>query len=431
MKKKYWIFIAAGLLLLALIPIPTGIYKDGGTRVYQALTYKIVDWNRMYGDGTYNETRVYLIPDCWRSIDSLWTREEENAAHTLRGTVKEIHGDSVTVTANDTIHIGDFSFSITDLEALQIETGTQLRIAYMGNIQESDPAQISAVSWELDMDHRPASFQGEWLNGNPETGDDLLMEDVFITEIYADCFFATPVIPMPYTIKVNGVLPEEWCLGDQVKLTYANQKYDHENYRGEGELLSIEPSDFELEPGVAYKPVIYLYPEQKTEVSVRLQLNGHLTCTYPAYQDGWRVTAAPNGTLTDAAGMTYNYLYWEGKTDTQYDFSEGFCVPGKDTAAFLEQALHQLGLTRREANEFIVYWLPQMEANAYNVISFQQERYTQAAKLNISPEPDTLIRVFMAWKPSDAPAEIPPQALDGQERTGFTVVEWGGTKVLE
>ena len=93
------------------------------------------------------------------------------------------------------------------------------------------------------------------------------------------------------------------------------------------------------------KPVLYLYPEEETEVAVRLDYDGDLTCTYPAYEDGWTVTAAPDGTLTDEAGQTYNYLYWEGVTRTAYDFSRGFCVPGADTAAFLEDALAQLGLT--------------------------------------------------------------------------------------
>ena len=47
------------------------------------------------------------------------------------------------------------------------------------------------------------------------------------------------------------------------------------------------------------KPVIYLYPEQEQDVSVRLDYDGKLTCTYPEYDDGWDVTAAPDGTLTD------------------------------------------------------------------------------------------------------------------------------------
>ena len=177
------------------------------------------------------------------------------------------------------------------------------------------------------------------------------------------------------------------------------------------------------------KPVIYLYPEEPTEVFVRLEHNGELTTTYPQYLDGWHVIAEPDGTLTDAAGMTYNYLYWEGKSNVEYDMSAGFCVEGRHVAEFLEKALFELGLTRREANEFIVYWLPLMENNRYNVISFQTEAYTENSKLIIHPEPDTMIRVFMAWYGSDKPVKIQEQELTALERKGFTVVEWGGSEL--
>ena len=177
------------------------------------------------------------------------------------------------------------------------------------------------------------------------------------------------------------------------------------------------------------KPVIYLYPEQGEEVSVRLDYDGKLTCTYPEYDNGWHVTAAPDGRITDENGQEYNYLYWEGETEQEYDFSEGFCVVGEDTAEFLEDALEKLGLTRREANEFIVYWLPRMEQNEYNLISFQSEAYTDHARLSIQPEPDTVIRVFMAYKPVENEQEIPEQTLAAPERSGFAVVEWGGCEL--
>lgn len=177
------------------------------------------------------------------------------------------------------------------------------------------------------------------------------------------------------------------------------------------------------------KPVIYIYPEQTTEVSVKLDFNGELTTTYPKYEDGWKVTAEPEGTLCDRDGKLYSYLYWEGETKTDFDMSEGFCVKGSETAEFLEKALDTLGLNRREANEFIVYWLPQMEKNEYNVISFQTEAYTDSAVLDIEPAPDTLIRVFMTWYGSKKPVELPEQMLNSPERTGFTVVEWGGSEL--
>ena len=181
-------------------------------------------------------------------------------------------------------------------------------------------------------------------------------------------------------------------------------------------------------PPAPEKPVLYLYPEAETAVTVKLDYDGELTCTYPAYGDGWTVTAAPDGTLTDAAGQTYSYLYWEGLREGSWDFSKGFCVRGADTAAFLEEALARLGLTRREANEFIVYWLPRMENNPWNLISFQNEVYTDRARLTVDPAPDTVIRVFMAWQALEAPVEIEPQPLTAPGRSGFTLVEWGGTE---
>ena len=178
------------------------------------------------------------------------------------------------------------------------------------------------------------------------------------------------------------------------------------------------------------KPVIYLYPEQRMMVEAALDFDGQLTSTYPEYGDGWSVLAAPDGTLTDpATGREYYCLFWEGVTDAEYDFSTGFCVSGQNTADFLEDALARLGLTDREADEFIIYWLPRMEGNAYNLISFQSTAYTNSAALTIDPEPDTLIRVFMAWKGLDRPVEIPAQTLTAVERIGFTAVEWGGAEV--
>lgn len=184
-------------------------------------------------------------------------------------------------------------------------------------------------------------------------------------------------------------------------------------------------------PPMPEKPVIYLYPEVETEVTVKLDLDGTFTSTYPRSDGLWKVTAFPDGTLTDENGMCYNYLYWEGVGDAEYDFSKGFVVPGDETAEFLETSLECLGLTRREANEFIVYWLPKMEDNAYNLISFQFDAYTSHARLTVEPEPDTVIRVFMAWMPLDETVSIEPHELTAPERIGFTVVEWGGAMITK
>lgn len=178
------------------------------------------------------------------------------------------------------------------------------------------------------------------------------------------------------------------------------------------------------------KPVICLYPEETTDVQVQLNLHGDLTCTYPSYENGWQVTAQPDGTLTNHAdGREYSYLYWEGVTDTVWDMSEGFVVKGEDTAEFLQQTLAEIGLTPREYNEFIVYWLPKMQDNPYNLITFQQEAYTDAAQLDITPQPDSLLRVFMAYQPLSEPVDVTEPEIAPFTREGFTVIEWGGTEV--
>ena len=179
------------------------------------------------------------------------------------------------------------------------------------------------------------------------------------------------------------------------------------------------------------KPIIYFYPEAPTVCSAKIILNGELTCTYPAHNaDGWEnFTAYPDGTLIFPDGKEYYALYWEGIQTAEWDFSKGFCVKGEDTAAFLEWALVEQGLTSREANEFIIYWLPLMQDNPYNVISFQTDAYTDGAALEIAPNPDSLLRVFMAYYPTENEIEIQPQTFDKFTRIGFTVVEWGGTQL--
>ena len=182
---------------------------------------------------------------------------------------------------------------------------------------------------------------------------------------------------------------------------------------------------------VMRKPAIYLYPEKEATCNAKVITDGALTCTYPAHgAGGWRgFVAAPDGTLTFPDGRKFYCLYWEGTTPTRWDFSKGYCVRGGETGEFLADILAKMGLSFREANEFIIYWLPKMQKNPYNVIAFQGECYSDSAKLEIEPRPDSVLRVFMAWKASDSPVDIAAPDITPFERKGFTVVEWGGAEV--
>ena len=433
MKKEIWMPMVIAVLVIALlvVPVPEGTMNDGGTRVYSALSYKIVSWNREYDDGVFEDTKVYFGADRMRSVDELFFRESQTLEHMVRATVIEIGDKHVLIeplesewerTSADRILIG--TNGLADIGA---KVGDIVEVTYTGGVMESYPAQIQATGWKLSQPLRSMEYKGKWLDKTTAEQYTTMFADIVITEIYSNCFFATPVIPSPFTIKLNGTLPEDFCVGDQVICTYENTYYDIENQRVECDFLAVKPSEWSPMP--AYKPVIYLYPEEETDVSVKLTLDGQLTCTYPSYGEGWEVCARPDGTLLDKSGKEYNYLYWEGELLAEYDLTEGFCVRGEDTAAFLEEALEALGLTRREANEFIVFWLPMMQNNPYNLISFQGEGYTESARLEVAPAPDSVIRVFMAWKASEVYVDLPRQELSGTPRNGFTVVEWGGTEI--
>ena len=86
-----------------------------------------------------------------------------------------------------------------------------------------------------------------------------------------------------------------------------------------------------------------------------------------------------------------------------------------------------MGLTPKEYNDFIVYWVPKMQGNKYNLITFSTEQYEQLAQLTVSPKPDSLLRVHMVYKPLEKPIKIPQQKLSKFTRKGITVVEWGGS----
>ena len=238
---------------------------------------------------------------------------------------------------------------------------------------------------------------------------------VEVCEEYVD------VVGETVTISSKSKWLSSLTIGDEVQITVEDIA---QLKNGE-----IDPALVKILKGVLdEKPIIYLYPEKDTVCSVKVDIDCKLTCTYPDHgNDGWQnFIAKPDGTLVFPNGREYYCLYWEGVANFTPDFSTGFCVKGSESAEFLEKILADIGLTEREANEFIIYWLPRLEQNEYNLISFNAEKYCASARLEITPTPDSILRVFMSAKAVDSFVEIESEGFDGFDREGFTVVEWGG-----
>ena len=174
--------------------------------------------------------------------------------------------------------------------------------------------------------------------------------------------------------------------------------------------------------GIAYKPIIYLYPEKDKKVLVELGYKENITISF----------AQANGNLTDLDTNKNLYsLYYESKNTYNFKIeNDGFIIKRDNVSEFLENKLSILGLTDREKEEFIIYWLPILQKNKYNYIRFATiDEINKNMPLEINPNPDTLIRILMTFKGLEKPIDIEEQQLVTPERTGFVAVEWGGTEI--
>jgi hypothetical protein len=177
------------------------------------------------------------------------------------------------------------------------------------------------------------------------------------------------------------------------------------------------------------KPVIYLYPKETTQINVQVEPQGGFTYTDPVYPEGgWNVLATPQGKLTYLLdNKPYPYLFWEGRGGLYEKPKQGFVVKKAEVYSFLQQKLAELGLNTQESVDFLEFWYPRMQAKPYYFISFLGNQVMdKLAPLNITPKPDTVIRVLMDYTPLDQPIEVEGFKIKTPERKGFTVVEWGG-----
>lgn len=178
-----------------------------------------------------------------------------------------------------------------------------------------------------------------------------------------------------------------------------------------------------------WKPIIYLYPEKEQEVTIKVNHPENFTVTYPKYAKEWKVIAKPDGTLIDQSGRNYYSLYWESEQNKKNPIKEdGFVIKGADTTKFLEEKLMILGLNEKESQEFIIYWLPILEKNKYNYIYFETN-LDELIPMSIEPKPNTEIRILMEYKKLNNKIKVPEQKLSKVTRSGFTLVEWGGTLI--
>ncbi len=247
---------------------------------------------------------------------------------------------------------------------------------------------------------------------------------------------------------VKSIINPKHPLVTRVMEATGGQVYDYNTASGQSSTYVITPEQFVANRGVILienpwgeqnifthgtygpqaecgKPVIYLYPQATTTITVAV--DALVTKSEPLYKNGWTVVAAPTGQLLHE-GKTYGSLFWDGYGNGPYPkLTQGYVVKTGDALALMSQHLRQMNFNDTEISEFNDFWVAHLPPEPYTQFSWLQTTDMQImAPLRISPKPQTLIRAFVDFKGLMEPISIEPQQLESKKRNGYTVTEWGG-----
>lgn len=187
------------------------------------------------------------------------------------------------------------------------------------------------------------------------------------------------------------------------------------------------------------KPVIYLYPEKEQGVEIQVEPKGKFNFVYPAFdqENTWEVIADPEGNIL-CKGHNYRYLFWEAEQavgSLGFDSRKGFWFTRENLVEELGLICDQFGMTSEEKADLITYWGPRLikYPNCFIHFVFNEEA-DRFAQLKITPKPDVVARFYMLVQPygTDIPTVVTsPQVIPKMDRSGFDVLEWGGTVMNE
>jgi len=225
----------------------------------------------------------------------------------------------------------------------------------------------------------------------------------------AVCYTKTPQQAMSLAVQglSNEAIQRYSCTGDLISNIKAICRNDH----------------FPQFPYGVKKPAVYLYPVERTDIDVRLSVNGIIDQSDPAYQSGWHVKADPSGLIDNR----YEYLFYEARLKQLALPQEGWVVEYRSLNAWFDTILIKLGLNEKEKNHFKEYWLRELPVSGYYEIKLLETAFLKEhMALLINPQPDTLIRLNFHFRPLQKSMPIKAPVIIEPVRKGFTVVEWGG-----
>ncbi len=176
---------------------------------------------------------------------------------------------------------------------------------------------------------------------------------------------------------------------------------------------------------VAYKPNIYLYPIEKTQLTVKLKFpkGGKVIKSIPEYGKSWNVSVASNGLINDS----FTYLFYESSQPDIWQREYGWTINVDELDLFFRKNLNDYGFKAHEIDDFIDYWIPRLKEYDYYLIYPQTNSIiNKVIELNISKKPDNLLRLFYFIEgQKNTKVKLKNPIVNHFERKDFFVTEWG------
>lgn len=182
------------------------------------------------------------------------------------------------------------------------------------------------------------------------------------------------------------------------------------------------------EQSMVDKPNIYLYPRDTTILSVDLNFpkGGSVVKSDPAYPYAWQdISVAPDGTINGK----YKFLFYEAEVDARWQYRRGWVIKQKELPQFFRNTLRVYGLNQQEIEDFMDYWLERLSGfPVYTVYPQLACNIDQLIELNVSQEPESILRLYYIFKKGKTPFwKLGTPKMTHFQRRGFSVVEWGGS----
>jgi len=175
---------------------------------------------------------------------------------------------------------------------------------------------------------------------------------------------------------------------------------------------------------MVYKPNVYIYPLQPTDLCVRLTfpMGGKIVESIPAYEKGWCVNVYPSGRIDNQ----YDYLFYESSQPNLFQYNKGWCIAQGALKTFFERNMKAYNFSAYEIKDFTDYWIPVLnESNYYCIYPQTNEILDKTIQLDFSIHPDHLYRLFYGVIGIDQEKELEAPEIKPFERSGFYAVEWG------